>query len=196
MARPRVATRGDQRCCRTCQQWLQYSRFAHRLRESPKGTVWIFDPDCRACQAKARNQAKNEDRPRAIIERRARTMAAKCGATFDFFWQNLGWKSLVPIYRALTTDPDACCQSCLHRFDNERDIQIEHFLPPRSLTDWARHSARNLRFLCTNCWILRMLCTVAVAIRAPSSLANERNNQNDPTLFARSDVLQLQFEWS
>ena len=195
MARPKAATRGDQRCCRTCQQWLPYSRFCKRLRKLPEGTFWHFDPDCRACQQKARNEAKNEDRPRAIIERRARAMAAKCGTTFDFFWEKLGWKSLVPIYRALTTDPGACCQSCFQGFDHERDIQIEHFLPPRGLDDWARHSARNLRFLCTNCNRVK-------GTKDPETWLDEEEgariaNEVNVTLFTRDgDVCQLQFEWS
>jgi 5-methylcytosine-specific restriction endonuclease McrA len=99
---------------------------------------------------------------------------------------------LVPVYRALTSDLEACCQSCGHQYDNERDSQIEHILPPRNLTDWARQHARNLRFLCTN-------CNRSKAAKNPDAwlddeeaarLANEANQT--PALFQIAAEVQLQ----
>jgi len=147
---PAERTRGDQRYCPECQRWHHHSRFRSFRRQGTLSPI-RFKPLCRACEQIIRNRNKNEDRPRAIIERRARDLAQRCGVAFEFVWDRLGWCSLVPQYRAHITDPDACCPSCFEKFDNERDIQIDHIFPPRRLKDWARHSARNLRFLCTNC---------------------------------------------
>ena len=150
--RARIDEHVNQRCCATCKEWKPHSHFCKRRRIRPEGTFWDFDADCRACQQIARNEKKNQDRSHSIIERRARQLAARCGVAFDFFWTNLGWKSLAVPYRALATNLDtAICQSCRHPFEHERDIQIEHISPPRHDQDWARHDARNIRFLCTNC---------------------------------------------
>jgi 5-methylcytosine-specific restriction endonuclease McrA len=62
----------------------------------------------------------------------------------------MGYQSLVPIYRALCSD-EGLCNSCGHKFDNERDIQIEHRSPPRGPKDYGRLHARNIGFYCASC---------------------------------------------
>jgi hypothetical protein len=84
------------------------------------------------------------------MRERARDHAAKHGVSFDFMWINMNWRSLVPAYRAMMTD-EALCTCCGHRFDNERDIQIEHNNPPRHTGDLARLHARNISFACASC---------------------------------------------
>jgi len=58
-ARPRLC----ERQCASCNLWKHHSRFASRRRDSPNGTVWEFDADCRACQQKARNLGPGRARP-------------------------------------------------------------------------------------------------------------------------------------
>jgi hypothetical protein len=97
-----------------------------------------------------RNEKKNADRPKAIIEQRARREATEAGETFDFLWMQMNFRSLVPVLRALMT-PEGLCQGCGHEFVNERDIQIEHLHPPRFKQDWARLHTRNIRLGCGSC---------------------------------------------
>lgn len=147
-----TSIRPCERQCRTCGQRKHYSRFHHWKVES-KGTrapTIRFAPDCLDCQQKRRNEQKNEDRPYAIIRRRAADHARKAGVPVDFFWINLNYRALVPIFRAMMT-PEGLCTSCGHPFDNERDAQIEHREPPRHARDWARRHARNCDIGCTNC---------------------------------------------
>lgn len=148
--RESVNHRPCERLCPRCGQWLHYSRFRHRAQSTHRSVCTKFNRLCRACEQVERNEKKNDDRPLAIIETRARGYAGRLGVAFDFVWVNLNWRSLVPVYRALS-GTEGLCQSCGHRFDHERDIQIEHVAPPRRADDWARHHARNLRFLCGSC---------------------------------------------
>lgn len=127
--------------------WKHFSRF-HR--KEGNGSVARFDPDCRDCQTKERNELKNLDRPRTIIERRAKDRASKAGVAFKFMWVNMNYQALVPVYRAMLT-VEGLCTSCGHEFDNERDVQIEHREPPRHQQDWARLHARNLGIACASC---------------------------------------------
>jgi len=109
-----------------------------------------FATDCKDCEQKIRNERKNADRPRAIIEQRARSAAQKAGASFEFFMVEMNYRSLVPILRALMTD-EGLCLGCGHEFVNERDIQIEHCEPPQHPQDWARLHTRNVRLFCASC---------------------------------------------
>ena len=137
-----------ERQCRTCGYWKHHSRFRSK---SGKGSLSTkFASDCRDCETKHRNAEKNKDRALHIMKERARDHAAKHGVSFDFMWINMNWQSLVPIYRALLTD-EASCTCCGHRFDHERDIQIEHNNPPRFAGDFARLHARNISFACASC---------------------------------------------
>jgi hypothetical protein len=84
------------------------------------------------------------------MEKRTKTHAAKQGVSFEFMWNSMGWSTLVPILRAMMTD-EAICTSCLHRFDNERDVQLDHNEPPRFKGDCARLHARNISIRCSSC---------------------------------------------
>ena len=112
--------------------------------------MWQFNATCKACEQRVANEQRNEDRPLAIIERRAAVHAQKAGVPFDFFWIEMNYRALVPVLRAMM-GPEGRCMSCGHEFLNERDIQIEHRFPPRNRQDWARLHARNLWLLCASC---------------------------------------------
>jgi hypothetical protein len=144
--------RSDQRQCAPpekggCGYWKHHSRFHLK---TGKGSVARFSPFCRDCETKHRNERKNQDRALEIMKRRARDHAEKYKVTFDFMWNDMGWKTLVPILRALITD-EALCTSCIHSFDNERDVQLDHNEPPRRLDDYARLHARNITIRCASC---------------------------------------------
>jgi hypothetical protein len=141
-----------ERQCKACGEWKHYSRFhAWRDKRRSNATVAVqFSPNCRDCEQKARNEKKNADRPKAIIESRAKTAAGKAGKSLEFFWTSMNYRALVPYLRAMMT-PEGLCQNCGHRFVNERDIQIDHIEPPRFETDWARLHARNLTLRCGSC---------------------------------------------
>lgn len=143
-------TRPCERRCKTCGLPKHYSRFRKRQRDTPHGFVWQFNPDCRDCEQKERNEKKNTDRPLAIVRGRAQVAARKAGVGLDFIWIQMNYQALVPMYRAALTD-EALCLSCGHRPDHERDIQIDHIEPPRHAQDWARLHARNLRLICDSC---------------------------------------------
>jgi hypothetical protein len=147
-----VTARPCERHCPKCDQWKHHSRFRSRKRRSATsiGVAIHFDPICKDCQQIERNEQKNEDRPRAIIERRTADHARSLGVSKHFLWVNMNWSSLVPEMRALMTD-EGRCRSCGHRFMNERDIQIEHREPPRHPQDWARQHARNIGIFCQSC---------------------------------------------
>jgi hypothetical protein len=136
-----------ERRCRSCGYWKHYSRFQ---RKAGQGSVSRFSSDCNDCRTKKRNERKNEDRALWIIRERAKDHAVKYGVTFDFMWINMNWRSLVAPFRAACSD-EGLCNSCGHRFDNERDIQIEHRSPPRHRRDTARLHARNVGFYCGSC---------------------------------------------
>lgn|SRR5262245_60887563 len=135
-----------ERQCRKCGIWKHYSRF----RKSTVSKKIYFSPTCRDCEQKERNEKKNLDRPKAIIEQRARAAAIRAGASFDFFWIQMNYQALVPLMRAMLS-PEALCLCCGHKFENERDIQIEHHNPPRHPQDWALLHTRNLGFACGSC---------------------------------------------
>ena len=139
-----------ERKCKRCDQWKHHSRFRSRLRKLPHSTVWHFNPICRDCEQKDRNERKNIDRPLAIIRGRAATAAHKAGVDTEFFMTQMNYLGLVPLMRALMSD-EGRCLNCGHAFLNERDIQIEHIEPPRDDQDWARLHARNLRLFCGSC---------------------------------------------
>ena len=134
--------------CKKCGEWKHHSRF--RLKSAGHSTVSRFNPYCKDCEQKERNETKNADRPKAIIEQRARSAARKAGTSLDFIWTGMNYRALVPVLRMMMT-PEALCQGCGHEFLNERDIQIEHLEPPRHEKDWARLHARNLRLSCASC---------------------------------------------
>jgi hypothetical protein len=140
----------ERKCAGPCGEWKHHSRFVGRKRRSPNGTVWEFNKTCRDCEQKARNEKKNADRPLAIIQNRAASAATKAGVSREFFWVQMNYRALVPILRALLS-PDGLCLGCGHSFLGERDIQIEHWYPPRSVQDWALLHTRNLRFTCASC---------------------------------------------
>jgi 5-methylcytosine-specific restriction endonuclease McrA len=143
--------RDCERYCVECREWKHFSRFRSwkDSRNSTVSEVW-FSPRCRDCEQKKRNEKKNTDRPRTIIEQRARSAAQKTGTGFEFFWINLNYRALVPPMRAMMTS-EGLCQGCGHPFVNERDIQIDHIEPPRHQSDWARLHARNVRLACGSC---------------------------------------------
>jgi HNH endonuclease len=139
-----------ERQCRTCKQSLHFQRFGHRKRKSPDSTVWEFDQDCKACQQKIRNERKNEDRARSIIESRCAQWAHRLRVEKSFLLINMNWRGLIPVLRAMMSDEGGCL-SCGHPFVNERDIQLDHREPWRHDHDWARHHARNIQLLCGSC---------------------------------------------
>jgi hypothetical protein len=112
--------------------------------------VSTFKATCRDCEQKERNEKKNADRPLAIIRQRAAAAATKAGVSRDFMWTQMNYRSLVAPMRAYMS-PEGLCQGCGHPFLNERDIQIEHWYPPRSAQDFALLHTRNLRFTCASC---------------------------------------------
>jgi hypothetical protein len=137
-----------ERQCTECKEWKHHSRY--QLKNAGNSTVPRFSAICRDCEQKARNERKNADRPRAIIEQRAASAASKAGVSRKFFWTQMNYRSLVPEFRGLMT-PEGLCKGCWHQFLHERDVQIEHIEPPRFPLDWARLHARNLRLCCGSC---------------------------------------------
>jgi hypothetical protein len=70
------------RACSTSAMTAYLLRFRMwARRHSTKSTV-TFNAVCRDCEQKQRNIKKNADRPRAIIEQRARSAATKAGAVY------------------------------------------------------------------------------------------------------------------
>lgn len=139
-----------ERRCVQCGEWKHHSRYRTWTRRfSTKSTI-TFSDRCRDCEQKERNDKKNADRPKAIVEQRARSAASKASISFDFFWMQMNYRALVPELRAMMTE-QGLCKGCGHKFLNERDIQIEHIEPPRFQQDWARLHARNLRLACGSC---------------------------------------------
>jgi hypothetical protein len=110
----------------------------------------VFSVICKDCEQKERNDKKNANRPLATIRQRAMVAARNAEVPFEFIWQQMNYRALVAEFRA-ALEPDALCRSCGHKFLNERDIQIEHTLPPRHKQDWARLHARTLHFVCASC---------------------------------------------
>jgi hypothetical protein len=139
--------------CVECHEWKHHSRFrSFKTRHGRHNNMSAvsFHARCRDCEQRLRNEKKNADRPKAIVEQRARSAAAKAGVSFEFAWTELNYRALVADMRAKLS-PEGLCNGCGHKFLNERDIQIEHIEPPRSDQDWARLHARNLRLVCGSC---------------------------------------------
>jgi hypothetical protein len=140
----------ERKCAGPCGRWKHYSRFRVG-KKGCNGTVApTFSAICRACEQIARNEKKNADRPRAIIESRAASAATKAGVSKHFFMWQMNYRALIPVMRALMSD-EGLCLDCGHKFVNERDIQIEHWYPPRGPQDWALLHTRNLGFACASC---------------------------------------------
>ena len=141
--------RGDDLWCPTCEQWLHFSRFRRSARRVGQGTVSHFKSKCKACEQTERNDKKNVDRARAILETRASDWAHKIGVNRQFMFETLNWQSLLPYLRA-ALEPGTLCTSCGHAHMNERDVQLDHRAPPRpeKHPDLARHHARNIQILC------------------------------------------------
>ena len=154
MSAKRPSHRPCERFCPGHNEWLHHSRFrsyqTRHGRHSTKSAGVSFARLCKACEQIERNKQLNEDRPAAVIARRAENRAHLLGVSREFFMVNMNWISLVPMMRALMS-PEGRCQSCGHPFSGDRDIQIEHHQPPRFDGDWAREHARNLGFLCGSC---------------------------------------------
>lgn len=148
MTKPRPC----ERFCPGCERWKHHARYrSWRQRQGRNGSVSTkFARLCRDCEQIERNERKNEDRPLAIIRKRAADHARRAGAPFEFFWINMNYRALVPYYRAALSS-EGLCLSCGHPYDDEKDVQIEHRAPPRHKQDWARLHARNLGFACANC---------------------------------------------
>lgn len=145
----------ERQCKGPCGLWKHYSRFrSYRNNPGRNSTVSTsivsFSPICRDCEQKGRNEKKNLDRPKAIIEQRAKSAASKAGVSFHFFWTQMNYRALVPVMRAMLS-PESLCLCCGHKFESERDIQIEHHNPPRYPQDWALLHTRNLGFACGSC---------------------------------------------
>src|SRR5262245_36267588 len=150
--------------------WTRASRYAVNSiiqLDSDSELDWVSDTDgnvhvspmCCGVQSvedsNARSIKAREDRALAIMYRRAASWAHKLGVTTEYMWIDMNWQALVAILRSMMT-PEGKCVSCGHKFDNERDIQIEHREPPRKDpprggVDWARHHARNIGILCQPC---------------------------------------------
>jgi len=148
-----VDVRPCERFCDKCRQWLYHSRFRSWNNPRVRGDTdryLHFSPTCKACEQIERNKRKNADRPRAIIEHRAAERAARLGVSKRYVLVDLNWQALVPHMR-MSLSPEARCLNCGHPFVNERDVQIDHIEPPRSLTDFARERAINLRLICQSC---------------------------------------------
>jgi len=144
------ASRPCERLCPKCGIWKYHGRFRSRKRPTSIGVGIEFNSLCRDCEQIERNERKNDDRARAIIERRAADHARKSGVAKSFFMVNMNYAALVPMLRVMMT-PEGRCLCCGHPFLNERDIQIEHREPPRHPQDWARLHARNLGLACQSC---------------------------------------------
>lgn len=127
--------------------------FNGRWRETPNGTVWHLDPSCRLHQMSDRHRRKAANPALYILTSRADTLARKAGTTRNFIlYDSRGpsWIRLLPLLDAFLKE-HADCVSCGHKFDADRDTQLDHIHPPRSIDDWARHCARNIRILCGTC---------------------------------------------
>ncbi len=148
MSSPEASHRPCERKCAKCGLHKHHSRFGTTTPFN--STVKRFDPVCRDCRQKVRNEKKNADRPLSIIKGRAAQAAHKAETSTEFFWTQMNYRGLVPLMRILMSE-DGRCLSCGHPFVNERDIQIEHIEPPRHHQDWARLHARNLRLFCGSC---------------------------------------------
>jgi hypothetical protein len=93
---------------------------------------------------------ENADEGVAFIRRLAAAAARKAGETTEFFMSEMNYRALVPIMRELKNG-GLLCQSCRRPLASERDIQIDHILPPRHAKDWARLHAGNLVWFCRAC---------------------------------------------
>ena len=149
--RPKRESHAGQLRCPKCNLWKHPNQFARRKRQTPIGSVWEFNPLCRLCEQTERTNKKNIDRAKACLESRAANLATKLEVSRPFVLNDLNYRALVPVFRALMNDPEAVCQNCAHPFRNERDMQLDHRAPPRHRKDWARYHARNVQVVCQSC---------------------------------------------
>jgi 5-methylcytosine-specific restriction endonuclease McrA len=150
MPRPRRAVQDGKLFCPGCNRWLHSSKF--RPSEKGHGTVARYHSNCRVCEQSDRNDAKNEDRAKAIVLQRAAVRAEKAGVPTSFFMEELNWKSLIGMVDAYLDKPErVLCPNCGDHYIGERDFQIDHREPPRHVRDWERLHARNCGPLCTSC---------------------------------------------
>lgn len=173
--------RGDQRYCKTHKRYLHYSKFCKRQRRTPDGAIWEYDEECKACQQIKRNEKKNEDRARALVERRAISRASKLGVPRKKLLDDMHYLDLVPYVRAMLTD-EGVCVDCGHKFQGEPDIQFEHREPPREdpWPDWAREHAKNITLACGNCNLVKSDKPWAMYLddSEEARLINERHQQS------------------
>jgi hypothetical protein len=149
------------KCKGPCGKYKPPSQFYGRKRETPNGTIWHPDPECKLCQHDSRVEAKYADPARWIIEQRAQSHAGRFGfgltRAFMMDPRCMNYESLIAplngILIALDEGLEPPC-SCGHPYRNESDIQIDHRSPPRrdlKRADYARLHSRNLGFGCTSC---------------------------------------------
>ncbi len=156
-SRRKTRENGFLHCAGPCGEYKPPSQFYGRKRETPNGTIWEFDSECKLCQQNKRVEQKYEDLARWIIEQRAESHAGRFSQTKEFMMAPWGmnYESLVAplrgILEALNGDPKPSLCACGHKFRSESDIQIEHRSPPHDDDDYARLHARNLGWGCTSC---------------------------------------------
>lgn len=143
--------RRDMRYCMTHKGWVHYSRFCRRWR--PDRGIWHWDEECKACQQIKRNEKKNQDRARALVERRAISRARILEVPKQKLLQDMHYLDLVADVRAKMTDEGKCVDCGEGFIDGDADIQFEHREPPRDdrWPDWAREHARNITLACGSC---------------------------------------------
>lgn len=179
-----------ERQCQRCRLWKHHSRFKAVGRTTDQ-KYDRFDPVCRDCRQKERNDRKNADRALSIIGDRASSHARKAGVAKVFFMVNMNYVALVAVLRAMMTS-EGVCLCCGHPFVNERDIQIEHREPPRHQRDWARLHARNLGLACASC--NRTKASKPYALWLDEQEAARLSNELDPTAAAGGLIAdQLEF---
>jgi len=158
MPRPRREWRDDQLYCRGHGDWHHYSRFKRRERQSPQGTQWDYDTDCRLWLQTVRVATKNEDPAREIVVKRVTALVTAAnrlpGPKVDsrFFLEDLNYRCLIPMVRAFIAWPEECfCPNCGSTYNIARDLTFDHRLPPRNARDWERLHARNVGPLDREC---------------------------------------------
>jgi hypothetical protein len=128
------------------------------------------------------------------MENRAYAHAKKHGMTFDFIWNVMLWRTLVPVLRTMMTAEALC--GCGHRFDHERDIQLDHNEPPRFSGDNARMHARNITLRCATCNNTKSNKTLAEWLdeQEEARLSNERDRLQK-SLFNQQPAPQLEMQF-
>lgn len=120
--------------------------------ESRNGAVPRYSPRCRVAEQTIRDQDRELDPARSSIINRAKQRAGDLsralGTTisYHFVLNEEGMAMQIPILRGLI-GPGGKCLNCGRHHDLPSEYQLDHREPPRSLTDWAAHHARNQWFL-------------------------------------------------